>query len=333
MNAILLLSLCLPPLLSALLPSAEAADLTVNGTTLTLGGTQSYDNVYIINGGTLLIADYTGAASTGLLRINAQSIYVDSTSSITGIGAGYRGQLNGYGEGTGGGQGGATFQDSGGGGGYGGAGGNGVRDNNRTTDGRGGAAYGTSAGVDIDMGSAGGAGGGADGDSGGYGADGGGALWLQADTITIAGTINVRGNNGALTNNDAAGGGAGGGVLLYAASLNCTGTVYSYGGDGATIDDSGGGGAGGRVKQFYDSLISACSTVVTGGNGPRSATDGSSGSATSILVDYDGDGFTSAAGDCDPADSAVYPGATEVWYDGVDADCSGGSDFDQDGDG
>ena len=30
---------------------------------------------------------------------------------------------------------------------------------------------------------------------------------------------------------------------------------------------------------------------------------------------------------------SVYPGAADTWYDGVDADCAGGSDFDQDGDG
>jgi Putative metal-binding motif/FG-GAP-like repeat/FG-GAP repeat len=55
-----------------------------------------------------------------------------------------------------------------------------------------------------------------------------------------------------------------------------------------------------------------------------------------VQEDADGDGFGSIASggdDCDDADIAVNPGATEVWYDGVDSDCSGGSDFDQDGDG
>ncbi|MBN1335647.1 MAG: hypothetical protein JXB39_06775 [Deltaproteobacteria bacterium] len=37
--------------------------------------------------------------------------------------------------------------------------------------------------------------------------------------------------------------------------------------------------------------------------------------------------------DCDDGDSAVHPGAVETWYDGEDTDCSGGSDFDADGDG
>ena len=34
-----------------------------------------------------------------------------------------------------------------------------------------------------------------------------------------------------------------------------------------------------------------------------------------------------------PAAAGVYPGATELWYDGADSDCSADSDFDQDADG
>ncbi|GDX81767.1 hypothetical protein LBMAG42_35780 [Deltaproteobacteria bacterium] len=58
--------------------------------------------------------------------------------------------------------------------------------------------------------------------------------------------------------------------------------------------------------------------------------------------DADGDGQDSAdvadevgffGTDCDDDDGSVYAGASETWYDGVDSDCSGGSDFDQDGDG
>ncbi len=68
-----------------------------------------------------------------------------------------------------------------------------------------------------------------------------------------------------------------------------------------------------------------------------------------LLVDDDGDGFPLnevEAGyegedrcshlvpiDCDDSDGAVFPGAEDAWYDGVDADCALDDDFDQDGDG
>ena len=44
-------------------------------------------------------------------------------------------------------------------------------------------------------------------------------------------------------------------------------------------------------------------------------------------------GYSERPSDCDDSDPAVNPGASEAWYDGVDQDCSGGSDFDADGDG
>ena len=50
-------------------------------------------------------------------------------------------------------------------------------------------------------------------------------------------------------------------------------------------------------------------------------------------VDEDGDGFTVAEGDCDDADPSVFPGAEDAWYDGIDSDCAGDDDYDQDGDG
>ena len=44
------------------------------------------------------------------------------------------------------------------------------------------------------------------------------------------------------------------------------------------------------------------------------------------LDDFDMDGYTVAAGDCDDADPLVHPGAAEVWGDWTDNDCSGVSD-------
>ena len=45
------------------------------------------------------------------------------------------------------------------------------------------------------------------------------------------------------------------------------------------------------------------------------------------------DGHSTNADDCDDLDSETHPGATEVWYDGVDQDCLGDTDDDQDSDG
>jgi hypothetical protein len=52
--------------------------------------------------------------------------------------------------------------------------------------------------------------------------------------------------------------------------------------------------------------------------------------------DVDGDGHLAeglGGDDCDDLNENTYPGATERWYDGVDSDCGGDSDFDADGDG
>ncbi|MBL8616190.1 MAG: FG-GAP repeat protein [Deltaproteobacteria bacterium] len=49
-------------------------------------------------------------------------------------------------------------------------------------------------------------------------------------------------------------------------------------------------------------------------------------------LDLDGDGWV-PPDDCAPRAPSRYPGAPEIWYDGIDSDCAGDDDFDQDGDG
>jgi len=59
---------------------------------------------------------------------------------------------------------------------------------------------------------------------------------------------------------------------------------------------------------------------------------GANGGPGALWVDDDGDGYTTGV-DCDDGDATVFPGAEESFYDGINQDCSIGSDFDADGDG
>jgi hypothetical protein len=63
------------------------------------------------------------------------------------------------------------------------------------------------------------------------------------------------------------------------------------------------------------------------------ADPGHRGGGAALDGDADGDGVARSAGDCADADPATFPGAAEVWYDGVDGDCAGGDDDDADLDG
>ncbi len=56
------------------------------------------------------------------------------------------------------------------------------------------------------------------------------------------------------------------------------------------------------------------------------------GPDAATLPDEDGDGFV-AGRDCDDRDALVNESEPDAWYDGVDTDCDGASDYDADGDG
>ncbi len=71
---------------------------------------------------------------------------------------------------------------------------------------------------------------------------------------------------------------------------------------------------------------------LTDADGSRSDM-GSFGGAYANDEDSDGDGYKPSDGDCDNSNAEVHPGAQETWYDGIDGDCDGSDDYDQDGDG
>ena len=277
-------------------PASANRDLILDGTTTSLSGVHTFDNVTIVNGSTLFVDAFDGTDG-GELAIKATSVLVDATSSIIADGRGFRGVLNARGEGPGGGDGGDIVFDGGGGGGYGGQGGNGGCDFLcMTPDGVGGPAYGNAVSVAIQKGSAGGSAGTADGDFGGTGGNGGGAVSLEADIITIAGTISADGGDGMIYVNDSSGGGAGGGILLRGetVTVGASALLSANGGGGGIVcgqspcalDDGGGGGGGGRIKVFYfKQLNSQGVTSANGGSGSGTAANGQDGTVHTERLD------------------------------------------------
>lgn len=61
------------------------ADLTINGGSQTLDGTNTYDYVNITNSGILHVTPYNGTGTTGRLILNSIEVNVDRSSSIIGF--------------------------------------------------------------------------------------------------------------------------------------------------------------------------------------------------------------------------------------------------------
>lgn len=269
---------------NATFPITIDPTLVINGTTATLGGNLVYDTVSIINGGILYVD-----SGIGYLNISTTSNFtIDSTSQISGTGAGYYGgtgqncmyhqsKCGPTGSGTGYG-GGACAQNGAGGAGYAGAG-----------YGMGGSTYGTSNLLTIEEGSSGG-GGGCDTQGncfpyecssyGGNGGNGGAFVTIKSKYIQIRGIIDVNGSTGGGCGGGgsgtwfagAGGGGAGGGILLIGKYVNISGSKLlstgQLGGASCSGDGNGGQGGGGRIKVFSasDGTFSNTSSItdVTG---------------------------------------------------------------------
>jgi hypothetical protein len=112
-------------------------------------------------------------------------------------------------------------------------------------------------------------------------------------------------------------------------------------GDGDNVDVDGDGFVGESVGG--DDCNDGNPTIFPGAaeicyDGIDQNCDGTPAEAGTDSNDCDGDGHDGRGEtytDCNDEDPAVNPDATEVWYDGVDQDCTGpgSSDYDADGDG
>lgn len=229
-----------------------------------MSGTHQYSNSAVI-AGQVNITAYDGTVETGILELIAPEIIVSGT--INGNERGYRGNLYDEGPGCGG--------YPGGGGGYGGRGGD------SGSGGTGSGPYGTTEHIDIDMGSAGGdAGGGGTG-----GGDGGAVMILNADILTIEGTLTTNGSIGLSPTSWAAGGGSGGGILLLVDQAQIGGTLSANGGAGGSSTWGGGGGAGGRIKIFYNAIDTTGATFTySGGAGGAGSWSGQAGGIGTLYM-------------------------------------------------
>lgn len=267
---VFVLGLADPELSRALINDSDRLDIG-SSETLTLSGTCSYaKEVRIHDGGILWVAPYDGTTSTGQLALQAPLIQIGKDSKIEATGSGYRGGAAGLhpretglaGEGPGGGQGGDYYYSEGWP----------IEEGNGDTNGKSGAyQYGTSSGMDLEMGSGGG--------GGGYyfiswlkfhqsspgckGGNGGGLIALKGSCLQLEGQIRADGADsdsytywqgypvGDNVVHKNGGTGSGGGVLLEAA-------LVSIGPDGLISATSpGGSAADGRVKIFSSFVSSA----------------------------------------------------------------------------
>ncbi|MBO85628.1 MAG: hypothetical protein CL927_09730, partial [Deltaproteobacteria bacterium] len=131
-----------------------------------------------------------------------------------------------------------------------------------------------------------------------------------------------------------------------------TSDIGAYGGVGSSVFDSDGDGydnvddCDDSDSAVYPGATEACNGYdddcdgdidESGSTGEStwyadSDSDGYGDPATSLDACDQPSGYVVDSTDCDDTASSVYPGATETWYDGVDADCAGDSDFDADAD-
>lgn len=283
----------------ALLAAGRARALDMQGGPLTPA------DYAILSGTYTNVGEFKVLTATMTVFVGQGGLYIYATTvTVLGVlnadGSGFRGGGGGANTGTGlpgglglgpGPGGGGAAKRGGGGGGYGNAGGYG--DIQNMGGGAGGTEYNSTTTIsvplsaaDISMGSGGGGGGGGNaGTDSGVGGAGGGLIYLEANYVTVSGTITANGQAGGpgwdtvntvncSTSPGGGGGGAGGGILIKAIKdLSLSNAVLAANGGigGATSCPlylpplfAGGGGAGGRIKLVYSTAAFTTVTISTG---------------------------------------------------------------------
>jgi len=137
--------------------------------------------------------------------------------------------------------------------------------------------------------------------------------------------------------------------------LACTGAAPPPPGDGGNTTTSGtststsGGVTSGGSTTTCEGAAEVCNDVDDDCDGLVDADDPDLADGVEYHPDMDGDGYGTSGvtvidceapeshvedgSDCDDRNAAAYPGGDDTWYDGVDGDCDGESDYDADGDG